>query len=152
MDMTMILLDRVIELRRALARAAPAAFTGDITARQAAVLRELRASGPASQVSLSRATAIDPSFMVRMLDDLEKRGLVRRKRSEADRRQVTVSLTAAGTKALGPVNLAYERLAKAVEHDLTTEERAAFLVIAGKMSRSLEALTASSTEVRHGQR
>lgn len=154
MDMSTNVLGRAIELRRALTRAAPAAFSGELTLRQGAVLRELR-DASATQVSLARAIAVDPSFMVRMIDDLQERGLVRRKRSETDRREVIVSLTAAGGKALGPLDVAYGRLAQALQRELTAEERAAFLRITEKMCRSLDALVArepAPVEVRRGQR
>lgn len=42
---TTTVVEAIIELRRAAARAAAATFTGDISGRQAAVLREIRASG-----------------------------------------------------------------------------------------------------------
>jgi len=154
MDMSTNVLHRAIELRRALTRAAPAAFSGELTLRQGAVLRELREAS-ATQVSLARAIAVDPSFMVRMIDDLQARGLVRRKRSETDRRQVIVSITAAGSRALGPLDAAYGRLAEAVERELTAADRTAFLRITEKMCRSLDALAARApapVEVRRGQR
>jgi len=152
---TTTVVEAIIELRRAAARAAAATFTGDISGRQAAVLREIRASGPVSQVSLARATASDPSFVVRLLDDLESRGLVSRRRSMTDRREMAVALTPRGRRALGPVDVAHARLARATEGDLTAEERAAFVALAAKIGRSLAAVAASAvtaSEAGHGHR
>ncbi|MEO7995611.1 MAG: MarR family transcriptional regulator, partial [bacterium] len=122
--MSTTLLDTIVTLKRTLARAAFAAFSGEVSARQTAVLREIRAAGPVSQVCLARATASDPSFIVRTLDDLEKRGLVTRQRSTTDRRERVVDLTPQGLEALGPLDVAYNRLADAVDQSLTTKERA----------------------------
>ncbi|MDP1822608.1 MAG: MarR family transcriptional regulator [Archangium sp.] len=135
--MSTIVLDAIAQLRRSVARAAATAFPEVGSGRQAAILRELRSSGPISQVSLARATASDPSFMVRLLDDLEERGLVRRSRSKADRREMAVGLTPKGRKALGPLDAALERLGEATEAGLTARERAVFVTLAGKIGRSL---------------
>ncbi len=149
------LLNALIGLRRALARAVTAAFTGELSGRQAAILRELHASGPLSQVGLARATVSDPSFMVRLLDDLEKRGLVSRQRSEEDRRERVVSLTPRGRKALGPIELAFQELANAAESALTIEEQETFIALASKISHSLTAAatrSSASPEGRHERR
>ncbi|MCG3136065.1 MAG: Transcriptional regulator SlyA [Planctomycetes bacterium] len=130
----------VAELRRALARAAFATFTGDVTRRQANVLRELRASGPMSQVRLARATGSEQSSVVRALDDLEKNGLVERHRGKTDRRKKIVSLTPKGRAALGPLDGAHRRLARAAEADLNAEERAQFVALSAKIVRSLDAV------------
>lgn len=155
MSMSTTVLDAIIDLRRAAARAAAATFSGDISGRQAAILREIRASGPVSQVSLARATASDPSFVVRLLDDLEKRGLVSRHRSKTDRREMAVSLTPLGRKALGPLDAAHARLASATEGELTVEERSVFIALAAKIGRSLAVVAAgglASSENGHEHR
>lgn len=155
MDMSTNVLDAIIELRRAASRAAAATFTGDVSSRQVVILRELRSSGPLSQVGLARATASDPSFIVRLLDDLEKRGLVSRQRSEADRREMVVALTPQGRKALKPLDSALRSLADAAGSELSAEEREIFIALAAKIGRSLMAIAtgaATSSESRHEHR
>ena len=49
--------------------------------------------------SLASHLGIDPATVVRTVDSLEHRGLVERRRSRADRRQVFVEFTAAGRSA-----------------------------------------------------
>jgi DNA-binding MarR family transcriptional regulator len=137
MDMSTNVLDAIIQLRRAVARVATLTFTGDISGRQASILRELGACGPVTQVVLARATASDPSAMVRILDDLEKRELVERRRSEADRREMMVSLTGKGRKALGPLDTAHKRLADATAAALTGDEKRVFVALAEKIRSSL---------------
>lgn len=142
MNMSMNLLEAVIGLRRAATRAASGAFGEQLSSRHVAVLRELRASGPCSQAQVARATALDPSLVVRVLDDLEGQGLVKRSRNEQDRRAMVVTLTEAGRKALGPADAAYRRLANAMQRPLTPEERDTFIALAGRIIRALEAASA----------
>ena len=74
----------------------------DLTFTQYNVLRILRGAG-AKGVSCSqlaeRMIVRDPD-VTRLLDRIEKRGYVERKRSEQDRRILTVRLSAAGLKQL----------------------------------------------------
>ena len=137
MDMSTNVLDAIIQLRRALARMAALTFTGDISGLQAVILREIGARGPVTQVGLARATAKDPSALVRILDDLEKREFVERRRSESDRREMLVSLTAKGRKVLGPLDVAHKRLADAAAAALTGDERRVFVALAEKIRSSL---------------
>jgi DNA-binding MarR family transcriptional regulator len=154
MAMSTNVLDAIIQLRRAVARAAALTFSGDISGRQAAILREIGACGPVTQVGLARATASDPSALVRILDDFEKREFVERRRSESDRREMLVSLTAKGRKVLGPLDMAHKRLADATAAALTGEERRVFVVLAEKIRSSLAARVESVSSARtfDGQR
>lgn len=61
------------------------------------LVSQQRASTPAELVRLLN---LDSGAMTRMLDRLEQKGLLTRERSQADRRQVYLRLTAAG-EALG---------------------------------------------------
>src|SRR3954452_5220907 len=53
-----------------------------------------------SQTTLSRANGRDKSTLTPVLDDLVRRGLVRRARTEVDRRSYALSLTPSGEKML----------------------------------------------------
>ena len=155
MAMSTNVLDAIVQLRRAVARAAAVTFTGAISGRQAAILREIGACGPVSQVALARATASDPSALVRVLDDFEKRELVERRRSDSDRREMMVSLTSAGRRALGPLDVAHKRLADATAGPLTADERRVFTALAEKIRSSLSALVEDGVSLAkgpHGQR
>lgn len=58
------------------------------------------AEGPASQAALGRRLAIDRSDMAAVVADLERDGLIARRRDERDRRRNVVTLTPAGAGAL----------------------------------------------------
>jgi DNA-binding MarR family transcriptional regulator len=73
----------------------------DITAAQYVILATL-AEGPTDSASgLCRGVSYDPGAMTRMIDRLERKGLVRRIRCPDDRRRINLELTAEG-KAVYP--------------------------------------------------
>jgi MarR family transcriptional regulator for hemolysin len=60
------------------------------------VLNSLKGDERRTQLELARAVGIEGPTLTRHLDGLERAGLVRRVRGEADRRAVRVALTPAG--------------------------------------------------------
>jgi DNA-binding MarR family transcriptional regulator len=78
--------------------AAEKAFDGqDLSYTQWVVLIRLRANGaPLSATSLSDCLGHDPGALTRVVDGLERGGLVKRERSLTDRRVVAIELTPAG--------------------------------------------------------
>lgn len=71
-----------------------------VTVTQLAVLHQLR-SGPMPAGQLGRRVGLSPASITHLLDRLEERGLVSRRRSEADRRCVEVHATEAGQRLKG---------------------------------------------------
>jgi DNA-binding MarR family transcriptional regulator len=68
----------------------------DITAAQYVILVTL-ADGPTDSASgLCKGVSYDPGAMTRMIDRLERKGLVRRVRCPDDRRKINLELTAEG--------------------------------------------------------
>jgi len=92
--------------------------------RHVVALRLLHERGPMPQHGLGAALSLDPSNVVGLLNELEERGLVERRRDPADRRRHIVSLSAAGTAELtqtySRLGLAEDKLFSA----LTAGERA----------------------------
>lgn len=88
----------------------------DVTPEQWAVLNKLFLNGGLSQSELAEQTWKDKPTITRILDTLEKRGLVVRGRDQADRRRYRVHLTMAGVelrdKLLDVTRAQGERLAK----------------------------------------
>ncbi len=106
-------------------RAAEATMSpGGLRPRHLIALKLLSEHGPASQQGLTDALSLDPSNVVGLLNELEERELITRRRDPADRRRHIVELSARGEEELG---LAYARF-RLVEDDLlsalSAEERA----------------------------
>jgi DNA-binding MarR family transcriptional regulator len=82
------------------ARGAPVRDAEDLSLSQYALIRVLAERSDVRIGDLAGEAAIAPSTATRILDTLERRALVRRRREPADRRVVTVTLTARGRQAL----------------------------------------------------
>jgi MarR family transcriptional regulator, multiple antibiotic resistance protein MarR len=67
-----------------------------ITSAQYVILIRLSKEDATSASALCRGTSYDPGAMTRMIDRLEKKGLLRRVRRADDRRKVDLELTAEG--------------------------------------------------------
>jgi MarR family transcriptional regulator, lower aerobic nicotinate degradation pathway regulator len=67
------------------------------------ILRDL---GETGQADLAATLQIDRTNLVGLLNDLEERGLIERRRSTEDRRRHTVALTAEGRRQLAKVEFA----------------------------------------------
>jgi DNA-binding MarR family transcriptional regulator len=88
------------------------------------VLSSLAEFGPAAQRDLSVRLRIDPSDLVSVLDDLERRGLVRRERDPADRRRYAVTLTPEGRERLTERLAASRVMDERLFAGLTEQEKA----------------------------
>jgi len=75
-----------------------------LTLTQLMVLRELR-EGPRTAGRLGHSAGLTPASATRLIDRLEKRGLVRRRRQVTDRRCVEVMLEPKGERLLGEIKV-----------------------------------------------
>jgi DNA-binding MarR family transcriptional regulator len=81
-----------------------------IEIRHYGVLVALDELGPASQQALTGAMAISATMVTQIVDDLERLGLVERRRNPADRRSYTVTTTAEGKRVLTRARAAAENI------------------------------------------
>lgn len=77
-------------------------------------LELLSQQGPSNQQGLAEALSLDPSNVVGLLNELEDRGLITRRRDPADRRRHIVELSSEGEEELGSAHDSY----RVVEDDL----------------------------------
>jgi DNA-binding MarR family transcriptional regulator len=117
----MPLIDHLARLGRS---ALHAALQDHLRPRHVVALRLLDERGPMPQHGLGTALCLDPSNVVGLLNELEERGFVERRRDPADRRRHIISLSAAGSAELAEtfarLGLAEDELFAA----LTAAERA----------------------------
>jgi MarR family transcriptional regulator, organic hydroperoxide resistance regulator len=110
-----------------------------LSAGQELLLMLLWDKEPRSQAELTRELAIEAPTTSKMLSRLERGGLIARKRSEADRRTVLVSLTEAGLALEGPVNAVWRTLEEDTVGALSPEEQDNLLILLGRVRESLAA-------------
>lgn len=122
-------------MKRIRSVAAQAYATFEVGSAQAKFLRHIGRHSRISQADLARATDTAPTLTGRALETLVERGWVRRKRSEEDRRQYILELTAAGQRARERVDEArngiIKRMASALdERDVEDFDRIAKKILA----------------------
>jgi DNA-binding MarR family transcriptional regulator len=100
---------------------------------QAKLLRHIGQDSRISQADLARATGTAPTLTGRALEPLVQRGWVRRKRSEEDRRQYVLELTAAGQRARERVLKVRGGIIERLVGALDERDMADFERIAGKI-------------------
>ena len=123
-------------LRGAVAEAYAATGVGSA---QAKLLRHIGKHSRISQADLARATDTAPTLTGRAVEPLIARGWIRRKRSEDDRRQYVLELTAAGDRMRGKVEGARDELILRLASILDDRDAEDFDRIAKKILASFEA-------------
>ncbi|MDQ0678946.1 DNA-binding MarR family transcriptional regulator [Arthrobacter pascens] len=94
--------------------------------------------GGQSQKALGETQKIDHSTITKSVRRLESARLVRRKKSDADRRVTLVFLTDAGRALRSPVLAIWAALEERTRGGLTTQEAEQFIALADKILLDLE--------------
>ena len=97
-----------------------------ISGREAAVLRAIADRDPVSQGEIARAMNVDRTTMVALIDDLQGKGLVRRRQDPDDRRRNAVELTDLGRDTARRAADAVERVERDFLGRLPSAEAAQF--------------------------
>lgn len=100
-----------------------ASLPGEITFAQFAVLEALGTLGPMNQRTIAQKILRSSASVNVVVDNLERRGLVKRTRSKIDRRNVEVRLTPKGKELMREVLPAYVRTVESEFSILTEEEQ-----------------------------
>jgi DNA-binding MarR family transcriptional regulator len=95
----------------------------DVTPEQFAVLITIRANSGVSQNEIARRGYKDKTNVARIIDGLEKRGLLARRPDAADRRAFRVELTTEGEGLMQQLFPIVARLNNAATQGLSTSER-----------------------------
>src|SRR6204780_5174360 len=120
------ILPLIEHLARISRRAADAAMAdGSLRPRHVIALTLVGERGPMTQHAVGAALSLDPSNVVGLLNELEERGLITRRRDPADRRRHIVEVSATGadelTQTYAQLGLVEDELFKT----LTCEQRSA---------------------------
>jgi DNA-binding MarR family transcriptional regulator len=111
----------------------PALAPLKLDGRLLAVLVLIGEEGPALQQRLAARLGVDRTTMVALVDALETRGLVARRRDAADRRGHLVGLTAAGQKVLARGLRASDDVERRYLAPLSDDDKVTFLRLLSKV-------------------
>lgn len=113
----------------------------DLTAAAFDVLASLRRSGPKQRRTagqLAEQGLVTSGGITQRIDRLEKDGLVRRVRDEADRRKVYVQLTPKGRKVIDKILAIHFEEQELMLEGITRSERTQLADLLGRLEVSLE--------------
>lgn len=99
----------------------------DLTQKQTSVLWLIDANPAVSQIALANELGMDRASMMAIVDRLEERGLIVRKRSAEDGRRQELYVTAKGRKTLAQAKTAIQEHEKWITSKFTKAELAAFV-------------------------
>src|SRR2546423_1150644 len=102
---------------------------GGLRPRHLIALKLLSERGPASQQALADTLSLDPSNVVGLLNELEERKLITRRRDAADRRRHIVELSPRGKKELCRAFVRLQLVDDELLSALSMKERATLYVL-----------------------
>ena len=113
---------------------------GELSINQVRALFQLARDEEITAGELARRAELSPGSMTSMLDQLEASGIVRRRRSETDRRQVIVTLTDDGRELLAERRAAWEQHWSAKLSDCSEAELQSAVKVMRAISAMLEGI------------
>lgn len=118
----------------------------EVTLQQYRALVVLASKGPQRVLSLAEALSVTPSTATRMCDRLVRKGLVRRRTSRTDRREVRLTLTATGQSLVDEVTSRRRAEISQILSKIPLNEQEAIVDLFDKL-----AAAAGEVPVREGQ-
>jgi DNA-binding MarR family transcriptional regulator len=96
-----------------------------------------------TQQCLANCLQIDKATMVRIIDYLTEKGLVKRNPHSEDRRAYIISATAKGIKLAPKIEATFNQLNKLAFNGFSAEEKKMFLELMNRMDNNLSAMVSN---------
>jgi DNA-binding MarR family transcriptional regulator len=119
----------------ATARYAERVATLDLSPAHTGALRRIAVEPGQSQQALAGQLGVVPSKIVSLVDDLESRDLLERRRNPADRRNYQLHLTEQGGKALAQIREIAQAHERDITSGLTAEEHQELIALLNKVAQ-----------------
>jgi DNA-binding MarR family transcriptional regulator len=123
----------------------------DLEPGEFALMRAVAANDGEPQNALAERLHISPSWMVAIVDDLEKRGLLERRPHTRDRRVRTLHLTAAGTKLMKQAERKAQEFDRQVTEPLSETEIEQLLDLLQRVAAGLDLQPGAHAALRDGR-
>jgi DNA-binding MarR family transcriptional regulator len=133
------LADGILAASRALVAVAARSLSAapeEVTLPQYRVLVVLETRGPQRPTDLATELDVAPSSITRLCDRLVKKGLVKRRARPANRRELTIEITEAGSEVVGSVTAARRRDIRRVVRRIPEARRSAVLTALRRFSEA----------------
>jgi len=111
-----------------------------LTVTELRALRGLSESGPCSMVTLAKEQKMTAPGMTIVVDRLERAGLARRVRSEADRRKINVAITGNGGEKLRRALKLHDKFIERAIRGVAPQEMDSFLAILDRIVVAAEGI------------
>jgi DNA-binding MarR family transcriptional regulator len=108
--------------------------------RHCLALLHLADSGGMSQLALAHALEVDPSVLVSILNDLERREFVTRQRDPSDRRRHVVRLTEQAEAVVAEIEAAVASVEHSVFAELSKADQRALGILLRRLGAARDAL------------
>jgi DNA-binding MarR family transcriptional regulator len=140
-------LRRFIELVSSRFKETEALFASrlEVSERELALLRTLVEEGPMITKALGGRFAVPVSTMTGLVDRMEKKGLVRRRRGPRDRRAIELEATPAGALALREHARGVEAVARGILEALPEREQDTLIAVLRRVSSRIAGAGARRT-------
>ena len=112
--------------------------TVDLRLTEFSVLQQLSETGPTPMVRLSDENLVTKAAVTAIIDEMEKKGLVRRARDSSDRRVVNVRITPAGRRQFVVARRRYQEIVNAFVSLLQPDEVRALVRSFEKLARFMD--------------
>ncbi|MGA2461571.1 MAG: MarR family transcriptional regulator [Candidatus Bathyarchaeia archaeon] len=110
----------------------------ELTPAELRALRMLSGLGPSSMVMLAKEQSMTAPGMTIVIDNLEEAGLVRRVRSDADRRMINVAITGKGGEKLRRALKLHDKFIERTTRQVTSQEMDSFLSVLTRILAAAE--------------
>jgi MarR family transcriptional regulator for hemolysin len=111
-----------------------------LTLARARALFAIARRGPLTQKELAEELEVETPTLVRVLDGMEKQGLVQRREDEADRRAKRIDMTAAGRVAYDHVHKLAKDFRADIASDISSQDILTALSVVRRLTANLQKL------------